>query len=45
MKTAVYRTIILYVVLYGHGTLSVTLNEEHWLIVSKNGGAEEDIWI
>jgi len=36
---------MLYVVLYGHGTWSVTLNEEHWLIVSKNGGAEEDIWI
>jgi hypothetical protein len=33
IKIAVYRTIILLVVLYGHESLSLTLRQRHWLRV------------
>jgi hypothetical protein len=36
MKIKVYRTIILPVVLYGYGTLSLTLREERRLRVFEN---------
>ena len=37
IKIKVYRTIILPVVLYECGTLSLTLRKEHWLRVFKDG--------
>jgi hypothetical protein len=43
LKIRIYKTIILPAVLYGCETWSLTLMEEHRLVVFENG-AEEDIW-
>jgi hypothetical protein len=43
IKSKVYRIIILFVVLYGYETVSLTLREEHWLGVFENLFAEENI--
>jgi hypothetical protein len=44
IKIKIYRTVILLDVLYGCETWSLTLTEEHRLMVLDNRVSEKDIW-